>query len=67
MLNFSADIFFWTILQLSFTENILNYYIEQKECLGLTNKQKKKKKKKEFEIFNSWDTLYLFLHFQLAF
>ena len=66
MLNFSADIFFWTILQLSFTENIWNYYIDQKECLGLTNNQKKKKKK-EFEIFNSWDTLYLFLHFQLAF
>ena len=66
MLNFSADIFFWTILQLSFTENIWNYYIDQKECLGLTNNQKKKKKK-EFEIFNSWYTLYLFLHFQLAF
>ena len=66
MLNFSADIFFWTILQLSFTENIWNYYIDQKECLRLTNNQKKKKKK-EFEIFNSWDTLYLFLHFQLAF
>ena len=46
MLNFSADIFFWTILQLSFTENILNYYIYQKECLVLTNKKKKKKKKK---------------------
>ena len=45
MLNFSADIFFWTILQLSFTENIWNYYIDQKECLGLTNNQKKKKKK----------------------
>ena len=64
MLNFSADIFFWTILQLSFTENIWNYYIDQKECFRLTVNQKKKKK---FEIFNSWDTLYLFFHFQLAF
>ena len=45
MLNFSADIFFWTILQLSFTENIWNYYIDKKECLGFTNNQKKKKKK----------------------
>ena len=41
MLNFSADIFFWTILQLSFTENIWNYYIE-----------KKKKKKKKKRIWN---------------
>ena len=49
MLNFSADIFFWTILQLSFTENIWNYYIDQKECLGLTNNQKKKKKKKNLK------------------
>ena len=39
MLNFSAEIF-WTILQLSFNENIWNYYIDQKECLGLTVNQK---------------------------
>ena len=41
MLNFSAEMFFWTILQLSFNENVWNYYIDQKECLGLTACQKK--------------------------
>ena len=31
LLNFSAEIFFWTILQLRFNENVWNYYIHQKE------------------------------------
>ena len=63
MLNFSADIFFWAILQLCFNENVWNYYTGQKECVGLTVNQKID----TFEVFNSWNTLYLFLYIQLAF
>ena len=40
MLNFSADVFFWAILQLWFHENVWNYYIDQKECIGLTVNEK---------------------------
>ena len=41
MLNFSAEIFFWRILQLWFNENVWNYYIDQKECVGVAVNPKK--------------------------
>ena len=65
MSNFSAEIFLWTILQLWLDENVWNsFYIHQKECVGLTVN---KKKIDTFEIFNSWNALYLFLCIQLLF
>ena len=57
MSNFSAEIFFWTILQLWLHEIVWNYYIHQKEYEGID----------AFEILNSWNTLYHFLYIQLVF
>ena len=58
MSNFSAEIFIWTILQLWLNENVLNYYIHQKKCVGLRVNQKKND---SFEIFNSWNLSYVLL------
>ena len=58
MSNFSAEIIFWTILQLWLNENVWNYYIHQKECVGLTVN------KKNWYALISWNTLYLFLYSQ---
>ena len=63
MSNFSVEIFLWTILQLWLNENVWNYYIHQKECVVLTVNQKID----TFEIFNSWNTLYIFSIFSWYF
>ena len=62
MSNFSAEIFLWTILQLWFNKNIWNYSIHQKEFVRLTVN----KKIDTFEIFNYWNTQYLFLLYSVG-
>ena len=41
MSNFSAEIFLWAILQLWLNKKVWNYYIHQKEHVGLTVKWRK--------------------------
>ena len=41
MSNFLAEIFLWTILQLSLNENVWNYYAHQKGCVGFDSQLKK--------------------------
>ena len=59
MLNFSAEIFFWRILQLWFNENVSNYYIDQKECVEWQSIQK------NWYIWNIEFSFFFFI--QLAF
>ena len=61
--NFSAEILFWTILQLWFNDNVWNYYIHQKECGGLTVNENGK----YWYIWNiQLNTLYLFLLYSVS-
>ena len=62
MSNFSAKTFLWIILQSLFIENVWNYYFKRnvldwRSIIKIDT----------FEIFNSWNILYLFLYIQLAF
>ena len=61
--NFSAEIFLWTILQLQLNENVWNYYSSK----GMSRIDSQFLKIYTFEIFNSWNTLYLFHYIQLVF
>ena len=63
MLNFSAEIFFWTNPQLWFNEMFEIIILIKRNVLDW----QPIKKIDTFEIFNSKNTLYLFLYIQLAF
>ena len=62
MSNFTAEIFLWTILLVGLNENVWNYSIKR-DALDWQSI----KKNDAFEIFNSSNTLYLFLYIQLVF